>query len=139
MIGYGKNIIMVRWEVALLLLSLLHVCGGCPSQYVFPTCTMQVNYLDASCFNFYFLSCQYLGYTASVVSSDWPTCSSLCCDSSLEYLQNADSMALCANFNKWSHTGDLIIITLVVVAFVLPSVVVMVWTLINCYRKCRNA
>lgn len=132
---------MSRIEQAILILalSLLHAYSCCPTQYVFPTCTLDVSYLDPSCFNFYFIGCQYIGYTASVVSSDWTTCSSLCCDSTISYLQNSDSMALCANFNNWSHTGDLIIIALVMVAFVLPSVVVMVWTVINCYRKCRNA
>lgn len=135
----GMNIMMLRIGEIILLLALLQVCSGCPSQYVFPSCMMEVSYFDLSCFNFFFIGCEYIGYTGSVVSSDWAICSSLCCDNTVDYLPNADSLTLCANFNNWSHTGDLIIITLVMVAFVLPSVVVMAWTMINCYRKCRNA
>jgi hypothetical protein len=129
----------MRITAAVVLLAVIRACSPCPTHYSFPSCTLDVNYLDPSCFTFSFVGCQYVGYTTFIMSSDWTTCTSLCCDSSVGYLMNADSMAVCANYNSWSNTGDIIIITLVMVAFVLPSLVVMTWTLITCYRKCRNA
>jgi hypothetical protein len=130
--------IMISMSLALSFVSLLAVMLACPEQYSFPSCVLDVYYIDSSCFNFDFIGCEYTGYTSVIVSYDWQECANLCCDSSLPYLMNADSLALCSNFNSWSTTANLIIIALVMVAFVIPSLVVMVKTLVTCYKRCRD-
>jgi hypothetical protein len=129
----------MKMNQVLLFIAILAIAelNSCPNQYNFPTCTLDLNYYDSSCFNFNFVGCYYFGYMTTIIDYDWQTCTNLCCDPNIQYLQNSDSIALCENFNNWSNIGDIIIIIMVMIAFVIPSLIVMTWTLFNCCRRCR--
>lgn len=121
----------------LLLLGLLkYILTQCPNQYIFPSdCSFNIQYTDQACFNFNFRSCNYNGFLGKASSNDWQTCVSLCCDTDINYAQNVDSLKLCANFSTWNDTGMIMIIALVTFAFLVPSVVVIGWTCVSCYRR----
>lgn len=133
-----KMMIQVYQILSFLSLLSLAAFTTCPTQYIFPTCTMDVYYRDSQCFNFDFIGCQYFGYTSSSIEYDWITCCNLCCDSNVQYLTNSDSIVLCSNYNNWQNTGNIILIALASVALVIPSLIVMIWRLVVCYKRCRN-
>lgn len=85
----------------------------CPTNYDFgySSCIFGVQYTDSTCTQFTFQRCYEVyctdsndgefstcNYQTNNISTLWSICTQQCCDSSVSYLQNADSIRQCQDY-----------------------------------------
>lgn len=104
----------------------LKVSYGCDSPHGFDhsTCVFYMNYLDSSCNNFNFQQCSWEECVAwdysnnqttciqydTFYDNSWSYCTNLCCESDVNYPQNADSINKCQEYITLVFKRTLIIV-----------------------------
>jgi hypothetical protein len=128
------------WSSALaaiaLLLSPILACQTA-FDFGFSSCTFFVNYTDTSCTNFVLDRCEFevsddqapipppplihsdLRLLQLLTVRDWANCTQICCDSSVDYPMNTDSIESCQSYLNQSIYKIIIIVCSIVGGFYL--------------------